>query len=403
MNARRAIVACVLLLGLAGCGGKTITPAAPDAHLPPGVTDVYPAARATGVKDDTEIWADFAEPLDPATVGTHTVFLKIDTRRQNVAVSYDTTLRRIRIVPQVRLDLIQTYAVEFSPALATRDGAALGETYFWEFTTNSLRRLEAPYPAHGATGRSPYSPLLWSGTEREAGTLRYRVYIDTDSAAVAGHTTVERPSISPSMFAHQPWATGTTWYWSVTATNETTGETEAGPVWRFETIPPGAAIDSIAVPVVSYGWYREADATFHCNDPSIEVGQVGYQSGLRWEYESLPADLQLAGARIELYTLRQTSSARSPTLWATLDDWRGCPIGYPGPPYIDYSLGGLAGSELREQGTTTYFTLRSNQLTSHLQGILGGADFHGYALTSTYRFSTTFYLENTGLVLFYYR
>ena len=70
---------------LTGCG-KAAVPVAPRLNQPPGVVTLFPAPRSTLVPYDTQIFAQFDHALDPRTVDTTTVFLKVDTRRVAVTV-----------------------------------------------------------------------------------------------------------------------------------------------------------------------------------------------------------------------------------------------------------------------------------------------------------------------------
>lgn len=166
MRSRVAWLALAAILFSPGCSHHEKT-TAPAAKLPPSVEAVEPVARAQRVWYDTEIWAQFKEPLDPATVTAATVFLKIDTRRISCRVSYDAATRRIRIVPAAALTLSETYTVELRPGLMTADGGTFDEVWFWQFTVFGLRRLEAPKPDSGATGQPPLATLGW-GAARAA-------------------------------------------------------------------------------------------------------------------------------------------------------------------------------------------------------------------------------------------
>ena len=170
---------------VAGCAPEDPTAPAPPPVLGPPVEAVFPAARSAGVFYDTDIWVRFLEPLDPATINERTVFLKLDTVRNPVALSYDVATRTIRLTPQAQLALLRTYTVELTPGVRTAAGAQLAQTYFWQFTTNGLRRLENPFPESGSAGASPFGLLRWGGTESSAGTIRYDVFVGADSARIA--------------------------------------------------------------------------------------------------------------------------------------------------------------------------------------------------------------------------
>ena len=90
------------------------------------------------------------------------MFFKADTRRLGASLRWDPAARRLHIQPDERLDLRRTYTVELSPALRFADGQTLGETYFWQFTTNRLRRPQSPLPSDGRVELSPFVALVWS-------------------------------------------------------------------------------------------------------------------------------------------------------------------------------------------------------------------------------------------------
>src|SRR5437879_6068946 len=156
---------CAALIVLGGCGRRQSSPTAPAPPPPPEIEQVYPPARSVGVPDETEIWAQVAEPLDPATVNEQNVRLHVDTIRITAAVSWEPETRRIHVRPSGPLRVGRTHTVELRAGLTTADGRALGHTYQWQFTTFSVRRPGRPFPADGTAGESPFVTLSWDSTD----------------------------------------------------------------------------------------------------------------------------------------------------------------------------------------------------------------------------------------------
>ena len=131
-----------LALLLMGCGHRAAT--APAAPPPPALVATHPQARATRVPYDTSIWARFQEPLDPASVGPTTVFLKIDTRRIPVAVSLDDSGRRVVLEPTQPLALRSTHTVLFTTGVRTALGAPFAAAWQWGPPTGRRSSRRSP-------------------------------------------------------------------------------------------------------------------------------------------------------------------------------------------------------------------------------------------------------------------
>src|SRR5438552_3387176 len=116
---RRAWIPALLGVAL-GCS-KHVNAPAPRANLPPQVLAVSPPARSAHVQTDVAIWAEFDRDLDPATVDTRHVRLKVDTRRLPITVHYDAATRRVLIDAGGNLTLNVTHTVELEPGLRTAD------------------------------------------------------------------------------------------------------------------------------------------------------------------------------------------------------------------------------------------------------------------------------------------
>ena len=79
-------------------------------------------------------------PLDGAVVSPKDVRVAVD-------VSYDAARKRVVIRPQSPLSLYVLYTVELSTSLKTAVGGSFPSTWFWQFTTVSIRRPSALFAA----------------------------------------------------------------------------------------------------------------------------------------------------------------------------------------------------------------------------------------------------------------
>jgi hypothetical protein len=384
------LVALLLALALAGCSKQQEATTAPEVHLPPDVLAVFPPARSTGVYYQTEIWAEFAEPLDSSTVNTKTVFLKLDTQRVPVTVTYESASRRIRLTLRALLQLRRTYTVELTPGIATLDGRQFSETWFWQFGTNSTRTPATPHPLDGVSGESPFALLQWVGTETAAGDIAYTLFRGTDSVAVAAHAADSVTLIrTPYYLPQQRWDFGVTMYWMIATLNRSTGEERDGPVWRFATVSASAPIDSITMNPTIWAFIRSGTSRATCSSGAFTTGPA-YNCVLRFPLETVASTVRLARAELVLTPAVTTNlPSRVPTIWATLDDVTSCSIGFPGPPAIDDASGPLAFGELVNTEGRDRFNLHSDALTAHLQATIRRQGFHGYALRSAVQTSWT--------------
>jgi len=300
---RLRFTSLLLAAGLAsawfGCTKHEQPPVAPAPALPPEVRAVSPAPRTVFVPDVPDIWAEFEQNLDPLSVTTQNVYLKHDTVRLPITVTWDPATRRIHVKPQVILGLLTTYTVEFSPNLATVEGVPLGTAYLWQFTTTSVRLPSAPFPANRSV-ESPFTSLAWAGNETTPGALTYEVYAGNDSVLVAtrglpffyrGTRALVLPQVR--WLEHGPT------FWSVTIENATVGERSDGPVWRFDTPAADAPVDSVVVIATGYGYRRAGTNTGGCQSSELLTGG-GYFCGVVWALFGQPQTMRLSGVRMDL-------------------------------------------------------------------------------------------------------
>jgi len=397
--------AWLMLALLASCGrGEKIPIAPPREDLSPLIEAVYPGARSTGVLYDTGIWVRFADPLGPSSVNERTVFLKLDTVRIPVTITYDAATRTIRLAPRAALALRRTFTVEVSPGVATAEGRPLGRTYSWQFTTNGVRRPGDPIPASGTRDESPFALLQWTPTEPSAGTIAYEVYVGADSSAVAAksaglmHTRSQAYLLPPAR-----WGLGARLHWSVTAVNRSTGERLEGPLWRFETLPAGFPVDSLDVPAADWGYYRHFTRQVICDAFTIVSGGANYNNGIHWTLRQNAGGLKLAGARLTVNaTATGDLAPRRPAIHPVLEPWAPCTYSFD-TPKVDTGTELARGVQL---GSSRQLRYESDAFTAHLEANGRYGVVHGYSFQSA---STLEYIApgygslGPVLRLYYYR
>lgn len=379
--ARTAGASLVLAaLALGGCTKKAPTPLAPvPPPPPPSVRGVSPAARSVFTDYQADIWAEFAEDLNPASVTTLNVYLKLDTRRIPISVSWEAATRRIHVRPLVTLALVTTYTVELSPHLATMEGVLLGTTYRWQFTTTSVRHPAAPFPADRSV-ESPFTTLTWGGNETTPGSLTYEVYVGPDSTLVAARA---MPFIYRGARAlvlpRTRWREHGASFWSVTIDNATARERSNGPVWRFDTPGADAPIDSAIVVVSAYGYRKSSPPSGACSPAELFMGP-GYAMGIVWALISQPQDLRLAGVRMDLTStpFYADSLPGDVSVWLTN---AGMACGFVALQTFatDEVNGHLASGVLIGPRTVRF---ESDTLVAHIQATIRLRNFYGYLFRS---------------------
>jgi hypothetical protein len=405
MNARAWCVAAALALAGLGLGcGKEAAPTQPQARLGPAVEAVFPAARATRVPIDVVAWARFRAPLDPATVIPANVSLRLDAARVPVTLEYDATTRTLTLRPQTTLRIRRTYTVEFDAALATADGVPLDSTYFWQFTTTSVRRPGHPVPADGAVEQAPYAVRRWDATESSAGAARYDVYTGDDSAAVAARRVTPRASTSALVTASVATPLGATVWWAVDVTNLETGEQASGPLWHYTVAAPGAPVDSLVLPMITFAATGVNFPTnVNCRSVTMTIGGRN-NAGILWDISVMPADIRIAGARLVIWPQSISANTANTALWGTLESYDGCAGSYTGAPLRDVARGPLAAGIYDPSGSVV--VVRGDPLVAHLQAAATVGGLYGYSFTSDAAY--TIYSPNSVdlrpiLTVYYYR
>jgi Bacterial Ig-like domain len=363
---RRSLVLLVLsvVVAASGCAKKTTAPVTDGGG---GVTPIgsgaglvatNPSPRATAALYDSDIWGQFDRALDGRTVSTQSVYFKLDGQRLPCTVSYDGITRRILVVPSATLALQRTYTVEFSPAVKTFDGQPLPEGLYFQFTTNSLRRVAYDFPGEDAL-EGPLAGFGWSGTLGAQNNLLHEVYASEDSAAVAVRSSaVLQRQVFTRYLPRDTWRPGSRVYWAVTTENRTTLERMNGPVRSFRVMGPEVRTDSIVVSPVEVGAVvLNGRFTVSMCDSQWTPTGPNNNAAMHWNLTALPADARIVGVRARFWALdrfaRQFDQSR-PELWQTQNDWNGCTVLFPGPPYPETD--GLLASGVTVDSTEVNFT-----------------------------------------------
>lgn len=371
--ARSAIVLLPLVLVSCTTGNSTVT--GPPPEPPPGIVSVYPAPRSAFVDYLTDIWAQFDRPLDPASVNGKTVYLKLDTVRLPAAVTYDSTTHRVRVRPVNPLALLTTYSIELSASVRAVDGQPFGG-YLWQFTTQSVRHPNNPFPADGAAD-SPFATVSWGGNETTPGTLLYELYSSPDSAAVAARTaTLVYRGTRTLLIPRTRWHEFGTNYWSITVENQTQGERYNGPVWRFTTPASDVPVDSVDIVNGDFGYQQQVPVRVFCQTGELITGN-NYRAFLSWQLVNLPSALRLAGARwvMSSTVASQDSLAGGVNVYAS-NNGPSCGFRVNGTP--DFSLPLAVGTPVDPR--TVMFN--ADALTAHIEAAVRRGGLFGYFLTT---------------------
>ncbi|MCC6653116.1 MAG: Ig-like domain-containing protein [Candidatus Eisenbacteria bacterium] len=398
-----AIGAAGAIVLAAGCGEKA-SPVAPRTNTPPAVVSLFPLPRATLVPYFTQIYAQFDHALDPGTVDTTTVFLKVDTRRLPVRVEYIRTVNRIQITPRAELELNRTYTVEILGRLKTADGDSLGQKLVWQFTTNSLRRMYAVTPAPGAL-EGPHTLLSWGGNGGAQNSIVYDVYAATDSAAVRNRTVpMLQSGVYVNCLPRQSWPAGATVYWSVSAHHLATGERLEGPVSSFRVYPADTPIDSVEILLQEYGGVGQGSSLQYCTQNTLRTGAT-FNSSIRWALNGDRPDLRVADARILMMANPQSASSTglsATQFWYAQNTWASCFMSATGAPFTE--LNGYLATGV-PQGLQV--TFRSPALAAFVEAAGRYGGWHGLLLRgpqgTTIWDVNSFTVPRPSMMVYFYR
>jgi hypothetical protein len=365
----RLLLAIALLCAvLAGCGKHATETAAPAPQSPaPALLATQPVARSSSAVYDAEIWAQFDRPLDPRTVSPLTVYLKLDGQRVPITVTYDGITRRVFLHPTVVLALQRTYTAEFGTSVKGLDGTPLPPGVFFQFTTNSLRHIAYDYPLVNDL-EGPMACLGWGGSSGLDGNVFYDVYASQDSVAVARRTApVLQHTVFRRYLGATAWPLGARVFWAVTSENATTHERMPGEVRSFSTLDASTPIDSVVINALDYGGNssRNSATSQACNSLQIPSGP-SWNAGIHWNYVSIPPNVHLAGATMQLFFTDQLAgnfNSTRPAVWMAQNDWQACLMRGGGPPFIE--LSGLLANAVEFSPTRN--DLSSDRLAAFLE------------------------------------
>jgi hypothetical protein len=362
---RNLIPILVLTVSMSGCSKQATAPAAAPPPLVPELVATEPPARSPRVLYDTDIWAQFDRSLDRHTVNSQNVYLKLDGQRVPLAVSYDDTSHRVTLQPGAILLLQRTYTVEFSTAVHGADGTPLAPGVFFQFTTNSLRRLAYDFPLDGDL-EGPLVTLGWGGTLGPTNNIVYELYVSTDSLQVLARTApLMLRGVLTRFLPAAGWPMGRTVYWAVTSENQTTHERLDASVRSFRTVDASAPLDSIVISASDIGSRSTTSGVQQCGSSTFQCGPL-FNGAVHWNVAAIPADARLQGATARLALSTGPTNGigvARPALWMAQNDWQACAIIAPGPPFPENT--GFLASGTEETPTTAAFN--SERLAAMLE------------------------------------
>jgi len=368
---RLSLSILVVLATLSGCSKHSTDSTAPPTAPPvPELVAMQPAARSPSALYDSDIWAQFDRPLDPHTVDTLNVYLKLDAQRVPITVLYDAATQRVTLTPKVVLELQRTYTVEFSTAVKGADGTPLAPGVFFQFTTNSLRRPTYDFPLPTSL-EGPVATLCWGGTVGPTNNILYEVYASTDSNAVIARTV---PMLVRSVFTRfvpdVAWPMGSAIYWAVTSENLTTHERLQGSLRSFQTLDVGTPLDSITIDARDHGSKSATSGVQGCNSQNFTTGGA-FNGAVHWNVGLIPGDARLHSVSLKLNIWSSDTSTvegAQPALWMAQNEWLPCTMNSPGPPYIE-NTGFLAAATPEDSKTAVFSTDRlAGLLEAQLRG-----------------------------------
>jgi hypothetical protein len=332
----------------------------------PVLIATQPAARTTSAVYDGEIWAQFDRPLDVRTITPLTVFLKLDGQRLAIKVTYDGITRRIFVHPTPVLDLQRTYTVEFSTTIHALDGTPLPDNVFFQFTTNSLRRVVYDYPVSNAL-EGPVSCFGWGGTKGPDGNLFFDVYASNDSLAVARRAVpVLQHSVFTRYLAGTAWPLGSRVYWAISSENATTHERMDGDVQSFRVLDGSAPLDSVVISPTDFGSNTNSSATQQaCNSATTMPSGPSFNAGFHWNMAALGTNARVASVTFQLFFPSPNTgwNITQPSVWLAQNDWVACTMRAPGPPFQENS--GLLANSV--QASDVRSDLSSDRLASFFE------------------------------------
>lgn len=374
----RLLALLFLGVGVAvSCGPRRVI-APPPGIVPFTIVRMAPANHSLNAAINTPIWAEFSEPIDPATVSERTVFLKHDDTRMPVFLSVNPTRTRLNIYPRMALGVGQPYTVEFSPAFRSSAGTELAVPSVWQFVTGPNVVIQNPFPTDGAADVSELTPLAWNGAV-PLGTVTYDVYAGADSNSIAARRVPPMARANRGVFLRSTrWASGSTVYWSISATVPGFSQSIQGPVWQFRVLNPSEWLpDSLVLQASEWGWLDTLRSSGRCEDSTLWITPHAV-TALR--FPGLLASLRLSQARISLSPILPPGASWRAGVWLTLGPWDPCDLAAsPAETDLDAGLLALAMGD----GAGDPAVASSDRLGTHALAMALGFVPTGYLLRSS--------------------
>lgn len=381
-----AISSLIVIAAAAACSKHATEPPPPPLVVSPLLVATEPPARAQSSLYDTEIWGEFDRDLDPATVDVQTAFLKLDGQRIPTVVTYVAATRRIALRPTVVLLLQRTYTVEFTPAIHATDGVPLPPNVFFQFTTNSLRRVSYDFPVQD-TLVGPLNMLGWGGSQGPVNEITFTVYAGTDSGQVARR---EIPPIHANVFTRYlpftAWPRGARVYWAVDNENLVTHERLEGPVHKFRVFDENVAVETVRFYARDHGSRSLTSTTQFCNSQDMPASP-SHNTALHWDVGQIPPGAHVVSAKIGLAVkvdpprlpTPPAFSLTEPTLYMTQTEWINCSMNAPGPPYPE--VNGVLATATEDPNDPLRVEFTSDRLGAFFEAVSRGDIYtHGTLL-----------------------
>lgn len=207
----------------------------------PAVLSRSPEEDATGVSINSLISATFSEALDPSTVHTGTFMLTTDGNAVNGTVTLSGTT--VSWIPSSPLAASTSYTATLTAGIRDVAGNPMAAPLSWTFTAGSLASAVLPAAPSGleATPGSEQVTLAWSANPADENVIFYTVY-----GAASSWTTwseglpgaIKQGSVSCCTFTSTGLSNGTTYWFSVTASNNSGESVSSSPVSATPQAPP---------------------------------------------------------------------------------------------------------------------------------------------------------------------
>jgi hypothetical protein len=246
---------------LAAAYSWSFTTSAAADIVAPKVLSVLPANAATSVVTSSKVVVNFSEAMDPSTITSGTVTLKLGTANVAGTVTYSGTAATF--TPSAPLANNTLYSAIVSTSAKDAAGNSLAAIYSWSFTTIALADLTPPsiisvIPVTGATSVAVNGKVSVTFSEAmNASTLTASSFkLMKGTTSVSGTISY---SGSVATFTPASALTGSTVYTAsiTTAASDLAGNALASNfVWTFTTVavtpvPTGVSFSGEVVPILN--------------------------------------------------------------------------------------------------------------------------------------------------------